>query len=559
MALGPIRLQIATSGIATPRDVVLEPEHAVIVGRSPERSTREATVAIPSPNVSGSHVKVEHRGDRAEVTDLGSRNGTWLELPPRCSVTVPLDGVDELALHLAPGFGAKPLGEPPVDARWTSEDDYAVALQRALADWFAIGGEPARIALATTSEHADRVGRMPLATGHDLVIEPLHTTGPSWLEALAIAERYVARQNVLFETEQSLRDDGWIVASSALRAAVAQVVDTAASGSRVLLLTGESGTGKEGLARCFHRRTGRAGPFIARNCALLGRELARTELFGAEKGAFTGSVQRIVGAVESANEGTLFLDELGELPRDVQPMLLRFLDHGEYERLGRGGVAARADVRIVCATNTDLRQAALADRFRTDLWFRLSVHVIDVPPLRERFEDVVAYLRARPHAGFGSVYEALGEETIAMLAAHPWPGNFRELVGFAARVELASPHAAIAPELARRALSEGSLVPIEPRPGPTPGPERAVPDQATQAAHAFVADRGSHPATWDDVKDFVENYLKPVLFADLAGASELASLADVEVRAAADRVRSDRGTATKQLRRYFDRYRRIDS
>jgi DNA-binding NtrC family response regulator len=542
--------------------VNLDENESAVVGRAPDdRNKTLQAISLPSPNVSANHVTVAHRGEVAAISDLGSRNGTWLKLPPLSEVSVPLAHVTELSLHVAPTFESHERTDPPQDARWTGPDDYALSLQNVLGEWFAKRAQPARVSITTSLDGSDDVGRVPLATGHDLIITPLQTAGPGWLDGLGIIERYVERQNLLFETEQSMRDDGLIVASPALRSAVAKVIEAAASGSRVLLLTGASGTGKEGLARCFHRHTGRPGPFIARNCAMFSRELARTELFGAEKGSFTGSVQRIVGAVESANEGTLFLDELGELPRDVQPMLLRFLDHGEYERLGRGGVAARADVRIVCATNRNLRQAALADEFRTDLWFRLSVHVVEVPSLRDRPEDVVAYLRSRPRAGQGTLYDALAPDTLAMLAEHDWTGNFRELISFAARVELACPRGSVSADVARRALEEGALIPVKAAAAaPRETRERTIADYSAQAAQAYAADRdGRLPTTWDDVKDFVENYLKPLKFAELAGTTDRAAFAEIDLREAADRVRSDRGTAAKQLRRYFDRFRGIDS
>ncbi len=159
-----------------------------------------------------------------------------------------------------------------------------------------------------------------------------------------------------------MREEGLIVASQTMRQAIARLVDVASRGSKSLLLVGPSGSGKEGMARCFHRHSGRAGPFIAKNCATLTRDFVRSELFGAEKGAFTGAVQRTFGAVENAHEGTLFLDEIGELPLDVQPMLLRFLDQGEYERLGHRGPLGRADVCVVGATNKDLRGRHAARR-----------------------------------------------------------------------------------------------------------------------------------------------------------------------------------------------------
>src|SRR5262249_22796063 len=154
------------------------------------------------------------------------------------------------------------------------------------------------------------------------------------------------RQNDLFVIERELRQEGIILASPVMRHVYRSVVEAARRGQRVLIM-GPTGAGKEALARCYHKHSGRSGAFVARNCGMMSKDFLRAELFGAERGSFTGAVQRIIGAVERANAGTLFLDEIGELPADVQPMLLRFLDGGEYERLGQFGAVCHADVRIV--------------------------------------------------------------------------------------------------------------------------------------------------------------------------------------------------------------------
>jgi transcriptional regulator with GAF, ATPase, and Fis domain len=289
---------------------------------------------------------------------------------------------------------------------------------------------------------------------------------------------------------------------------------------------------------------------------LLDRELVRSELFGAERGAFSGAVQRIEGAVEAAKEGTLFLDELGELPIDVQAMLLRFLDAGEYERLGRYGKPLRADVRVVGATNKDLRTASLSGAFRQDLWFRLSVHVVDVPPLRERPDDLFAYLRSRNMRNGRSLFEALSAEALSLVREHQWDGNFRELINFAERLVTSSP-AVVDAQLCRQALQEGSLRPILARSssGTSSEPELGdeLGDLAETAARGYMDDHHVSPRTWDEVKQYIENYFKPVLFARLSGADRLPP-SDVDISVAARRVSADRGTAAKQVDRYFDRF-----
>jgi two-component system response regulator HydG len=207
---------------------------------------------------------------------------------------------------------------------------------------------------------------------------------------------------------------------------VEQVADSAAT----VLIQGESGTGKELVARAIHDRSARrAGPFVAVNCAALPETLLESELFGYEKGAFTGAAGRKEGRFELADGGTLFLDEVADLAPVTQPKILRVLQEGEFERLG-GTRTQRVDVRVVTATNQDLGQMVRERRFREDLYYRLNVITINVPPLRERREDirVLALHFLRLYATKNNRrLEGLSDEAVRRLEAYQWPGNVREL------------------------------------------------------------------------------------------------------------------------------------
>ena len=198
-----------------------------------------------------------------------------------------------------------------------------------------------------------------------------------------------------------------------------------------VLITGESGTGKEVSARAIHAASGRqAAPFTALNCAALPADLIASELFGYEKGAFTGAMTRKVGQIEHADGGTLFLDEIGDMPIDLQTHLLRFLQEGTISRVGGRGDPIKVDVRIIAATNVDLNTAMLAGRFREDLFFRLNVLSLHMPPLRERIGDLepLAHRFLAESAGqVGRDVHSIAPEALAMLATHDWPGNVREL------------------------------------------------------------------------------------------------------------------------------------
>ena len=265
----------------------------------------------------------------------------------------------------------------------------------------------------------------------------------------ALAYEEIARlKNRLEEENLALRRDidehfmldDIIGASPALRSVLAQVEKVAGTSSTVLI-TGETGTGKELVARAIHRHSARAArAMIKANLAALPDSLIASELFGHERGAFTGAVQRRVGRFELASGGSLFLDEIGELPADMQVALLRVLQEGEFERVG-GTTTIRTDARVIAATNRDLAGDVASGRFRSDLFYRLNVFPVHVPPLRERKEDIpilVEYFAARHGARLGRRFDAISRKVMTQLTAYDWPGNIRELQNIVERAAILS-------------------------------------------------------------------------------------------------------------------------
>ena len=253
----------------------------------------------------------------------------------------------------------------------------------------------------------------------------------SAVEELELLREQLYRENLALrdEVDRFSAFEEIVGTSPALKAMLSRVIKVAATDSTVLI-TGETGTGKELVARAIHRRSNRdSRPFVSVNCAAIPRDLIASELFGHEKGAFTGATQQRLGRFELANGGTLFLDEVGELPAETQVALLRVLQEHEFERVG-GSCRIDADVRVLAATNRDLEAASSAGSFRSDLFYRLHVFPIEIPPLRERKEDIrllVEYFIDRFARKAGRHFKKVEKRTLQVLQSYPWPGNIREL------------------------------------------------------------------------------------------------------------------------------------
>jgi transcriptional regulator with GAF, ATPase, and Fis domain len=234
--------------------------------------------------------------------------------------------------------------------------------------------------------------------------------------------------------------EGIVGQSSALRQAFKYIEKVAASDSTVLLL-GETGTGKELFARAIHNRSRRRSrAMVTVNCAAIPFDLLESELFGHEKGAFTGAIAQKIGRFEMADTGTLFLDEIGDIPLPLQPKLLRVLQEQEFERLGSARTQ-RVDVRLIAATHRDLTEMVGRNEFRSDLYYRLNVFPVALPPLRERREDIpalVTHFVGVYSRQIGKRIEYIPEETMSALSSYAWPGNVRELQNLIQRAMILS-------------------------------------------------------------------------------------------------------------------------
>src|SRR3984893_6252656 len=266
----------------------------------------------------------------------------------------------------------------------------------------------------------------------------------SWAsEALAIdhvasSETEEARSAKVALDSNELWNRGFprIIGTSAALRSVFEMVRVVAPTDSTVLINGETGTGKELIAEAIHKSSHRSnGPFVKVNCAAIPAGLLESELLGHERGAYTGAVARCIGRFERAHRGTLFLDEIGDLPLELQPKLLRIIQEREFERLG-GSATIQTDVRVICATHRNLIEMVNERQFRADLFYRLNVFPIDLPPLRERPDDIrllVHYFAMDYAARMRKRITSISEHFMAALAQHSWPGNVRELQNFIER------------------------------------------------------------------------------------------------------------------------------
>ena len=269
------------------------------------------------------------------------------------------------------------------------------------------------------------------AGAYDYLVKPFDPEELSIMMQKIVSQQTLVRENVVLrqalKQEYRFRD---LLSKSPAMQAVFELARTAARSSSTILVLGESGSGKEVLARAIHGESPRAeGPFVAVSCAALTESLLESELFGHERGAFTGAVARRKGKFEVANGGTLFLDEVGDIGSKLQLDLLRVLEERKFHRVG-GNEPIEVDVRIVAATNRDLKKAVLEGRFREDLFYRLNVIPILIPPLRQRREDVpllVENFIERLGIEMKKRLDGVSAEAMSALMAHDWPGNVREL------------------------------------------------------------------------------------------------------------------------------------
>jgi two-component system nitrogen regulation response regulator GlnG len=333
----------------------------------------------------------------------------------------------------------------------------------------------------TLAKSADAAIEAMKQGAYDYLFKPLdlHQLRRVVGEALEVARRMRAPA-VLAEAEADPDMEGALVGACPAMREVYKAIGRVAAQNVPVLITGESGTGKELVARAIYQHGPRAkAPFLALNCAAIPENLLESELFGHEKGAFTGADRRRIGKFEQVSGGTLFLDEIGDMPLALQAKMLRLLQEQSFERVG-GNETIRTDVRLIAATHRDLATNSVEGRFRPDLYYRLGVFTIHLPPLRERSDDLpllVRYFLRRFSCELGREVKEVAPEALERLRGYPWPGNIRELQSVLKQALLRASGPVLLPAFLRD---------LSGRPG-EPGPE--TPAGADSGLEAFIHQR----------------------------------------------------------------------
>ncbi|MFO0602108.1 MAG: sigma 54-interacting transcriptional regulator [Polyangiales bacterium] len=470
-------VHVSAPGLPRPVALTLCDGEVALLGRNPDPAAPRPAcvppgparaVAVASARVSENHAWAWCVGAEVFVCDNDSRNGTRLALAP----AAPARAAGPLELELAPAARAPREGPAAVD--WESDEDFRANVVGAVDRWLDDERVGAAAALVRCARDED-VGpaHVPLGGGWFVELRDpgdgrRRTENPRVATALDAVWRYVHDMRGRRAVERDSGHDDLVLASAAIRRVHRRVRDVAARGLNAILL-GESGVGKSALAGCFHAHSERRnrGEFVATN---LGEDsddpkYLQKKLFGAKRGASAHVDRDEVGLVRRADGGVLFLDEVAQLSPENQAMLLRFLDTGRYRRLGESGevVDQHADVRVVVGTNADLRALVRERRFREDLWHRLAGEVIEIPPLRERRDDIAAYLRAASLSlpgRDGSVFDLLAPDARQLLVhGYDWPGNFRALAHLVRRLPLYAEGDTITRRDCEEALAAVSLEP----------------------------------------------------------------------------------------------------
>lgn len=557
----------------------MEAGSALLIGREPDQAKLNLSINVPCirniqfvhPWISANHVLIVYEHSTVRICDLGSSNGTELRVPQEKIVQV--ENAEAITICLAPDFNNTSSPALPSDILWNSDSDFSACVASQISTWLTKQDLQASVRVeavpsssnSSTLLHASDPTEFALPQKHTLYVKPHSTTDPRWPHIRQRIYEFIKRQERFLETENKLRNSNFLYVSSEMRKILREVLDAARQRLPVLLLGG-TGVGKGELAQIYHGEFGANKKFIPVFCTGLTRDFIHAQLFGALKGSFTSCIKDIPGAIEKADGGIIFLDEIGELDQNLQGQLLQFVERKEYNPLGDYGEPRTADVTLIYATNRDLRAMVRDGTFREDLWYRISFgRVIKIPPLYERPDDIRQYLNSIPKSVSSiqtiSAFEALSPESQKKVSTYLWPGNFRELKGFAMKLPMVRNPGEVGIDLCEQYILEGSVnnILIE-----KPIQNEAVQygqgqssfrwlEIANEAMQAWLYKHSSPQIhTWQEVNDFVEHYLKAFIFYQLCRISPRLP-EDRKERAQLGRLlNADPNTAEKQLTRYMD-------